>query len=318
METLDDRQRMADAAELYWVRGMKLEEVGRRLSMSRSTVSRQLARARREGIIEFTVHRELSPAAELATRMSNQFSVVPRIALATQPGNADSRLKAVGHEAAHWISGFVHPGTTMTVSWGSTVSRMSTFLTPQPTSNTRVVQLHGSGNIPSLDTRYVSQILERFGSAFSADVEYLPVPAFFDSPQTRRLMWQEKSVQRVLHLRETSDLLVTSVGTPSGDLPGHLYDSGYLRRRDLDELRREKVIGNLGAIFFRTDGSSNNITVNNRSTGLPFEQLRRIPTRLLIAADPAKAAAIHSVLGAGLATHVVLDGATAEAVLALR
>ena len=315
--TVRDRQRMADAAELYWVRGLKLEEVGHELGMSRSTVSRQLARARQEGIIEFRVHREVSSAATLTSQLGERFSVIPRIALAENPHDANSRLAAVGHEAAAWIPGFVHPHTTMTVAWGSTIGRLSTYLRQTPVADTHVVQLHGSGNIPTLDTHYVSQILERFGTAFGAAVEYLPVPAFFDSPQTRRLMWQEKSVHRVLNLRAHSDLLITSVGTPSGDLPGHLYDSGYLRSEDLAELQREHVIGNLGAIFFRKDSSSDGIAVNNRSTGMPFEQLRRIPIRLLVAADPAKAQAIGGLLRAGLATHVVFDTATAAEVLAL-
>lgn len=312
-----ERQRMADAAELYWVRGMKLEDVGSELGMSRSTVSRQLARARQEGIIEFRVHREVSSTATLTSRLGERFSVIPRIAQAEDPLDANTRLDAVGHEAAAWVPGFVHPHTTMTVAWGSTIGRLSTYLRQTPVADTRVVQLHGSGNIPTLDTHYVSQILERFGTAFGASVEYLPVPAFFDSPQTRQLMWQEKSVHRVLSLRAHSDLLITSVGTPSGDLPGHLYDSGYLRSEDLDELHREQVIGNLGAIFFRADGSSDGIAVNKRSTGMPLDQLRRIPIRLLVAADPAKAQAIGGLLRAGLATHVVFDTATAAAVLAL-
>ena len=52
-----ERARLADAAQMYWVEGQKVEAVARALDVSRSTVSRMLARARRERIIEFTVHR---------------------------------------------------------------------------------------------------------------------------------------------------------------------------------------------------------------------------------------------------------------------
>ncbi|MFT8396217.1 sugar-binding domain-containing protein [Propionibacterium sp.] len=109
---------------------------------------------------------------------------------------------------------------------------------------------------------------------------------------------------------------MTSVGTPDGDLPGHLYDSGYLDQDDLTQLRAQHVVGNLGAVFFRQDGSTDGIPLNARTTGLPFDQIRRIHTRMLVAADPAKAPAVRAALASGLVTHVVLDSSTAQAVLA--
>lgn len=55
--TDEERRRVADAAELYYVQGLKVEDVGKRMHLSRSTVSRMLARARQHGVVEFVLHR---------------------------------------------------------------------------------------------------------------------------------------------------------------------------------------------------------------------------------------------------------------------
>lgn len=310
-----ERARLADAAELYWVQGKKVEEVGAQLGVSRSTVSRMLAKARETGIIQFTVHRDENPIDLLRRQVEQRYGVRAIVAPVEQPQRASARMLAVASQAAAWLDAFVRPGVILDVAWGSTVENISLQLRPHPVQDMQVVQLHGSGNVATLGTNYASLILDRIGSAFDARVHYFPVPAFFDSANTRAAMWQEKSIQQVLTLRAEADLLLTSVGTPDGDLPGHLYDSGYLTSADMAQMEREHVVGNLGGIFFRTDASTDKINVNERSTGLPFDELRRIRQRLLVAADPAKAPAIRTVLEAGLMTDVVLDAATARAIV---
>ncbi|RLP08977.1 sugar-binding transcriptional regulator [Propionibacterium australiense] len=310
-----ERARLADAAELYWVQGKKVEDVAAELGVSRSTVSRMLARARQTGVIQFTVHREENPTDQLRRQVEQRYGVRATVAPVDQPEKAGARMLAVAGQAAAWLDAFVRPGVVLAVAWGSTVENISLQLRPHPVPGMQVVQLHGSGNVATLGTNYASLILDRIGSAFDARVHYFPVPAFFDSASTRAAMWQEKSIQQVLSLRAGADLLLTSVGTPDGDLPGHLYDSGYLTSADMAQMEREHVVGNLGGIFFRTDASTDQISVNDRSTGLPFDELRRIRQRLLVAADPAKAPAISTVLDAGLMTDVVLDAATARAIV---
>ena len=166
----------------------------------------------------------------------------------------------------------------------------------------------------STGSQYAGQILERFGRAFAASVHYFPVPAFFDSAATREAMWQERSIERILRMRRNADVLVSSIGTLTSELPGHLYRSGYLTATEIQDLHQQGVVGDLGAIFFRADGSSD-IPVNDRSTGMPTDELRLIRTRLLVVSDPTKAVALRAALDAGFITDLFTDDATARAVL---
>ena len=65
-------------------------------------------------------------------------------------------------------------------------------------------------------------------------------------------------------------------------------------------------------MFFRSDGSSDGIALNERATGPDFEVLRRVPRRLCVVSGVSKLISLRGALAAGLATDVVLDEATAR------
>lgn len=309
------RHLVVRAAELYWVRDMTVEAVGRELAVSRSTVSRLLAQARTEGVVEFVVHPDPDSPRMRAQALDERYRVRTVVADVPSGSSDEVRYQAVGREAAGVLAGLVEPGCTLDVTWGATIEAVSAQLRDRDIADMRVVQMHGSGNVASLGRNYGTGILDRFGAAFGADVTMFPVPAVFDSAATRRLMWEERSIRRVLDLRAGADVLVSSVGVPDEVSPSRLYQSGYLTASDQDELRRERTIGNIASIFFRADGSTDGISVNERSTGMPLEELRQIPSRLFVIADPRKATALHTALEQGIVTHLVTDPQTAVRLL---
>ena len=313
----EDRARHAEAAQRYWADSQKVETIGREMGISRSTVSRMLARARQERIIEFIVHRDEDSAGALRQDVQLRYGVQASVPPVEDGASQAMRRLAVGDDAASWLLALVRPGCAITVSWGRTVEAMSARLRRRPVEGVRVVQLHGSGNVTDIGENYAGEVLGRFGAAFGARVQLLPVPAVFDTPQAREVMWRESSVYSVLAMRNSADVLVASIGTSAGPVHSRLYDSGYIGAEDLEDLDREEVVGNIGSTFFRADGSEEGIELNRRTTGMSLEQVRAVPQRLLLVAEPRKARALDAALRAGLATHVVLDPLTAKALLAL-
>lgn len=314
-EANDSRSRVADVAELYWVKGLKVEAVGRELGISRSTVSRLLARAREEHVIEFRVHREINSAGALRQALSVKYGIDIAIPQVGENADEQGRRYAVGKEAAVWLNALLRPHMVIAVSWGRTVEAMSSQLRRQHLEGIDIVQMHGSGNVSTLGKNYAGQILERFGNAFDGEVHLLPVPAVFDSAETLTAMRREASVKSVLELRAGADLLISSVGTPNGNNPGRLYASGYFSQQDIKDLAQNDTIGNIASVFFRSDGSTDGIPVNDRSTGMSFDELRAVKSRLFVVDDPLKTEATHALLRAGLITHLVVDPMTARALL---
>jgi len=116
-------------------------------------------------------------------------------------------------------------------------------------------------------------------------------------------------------MRRNADVALFSVGALDGETPGHLYRAGYLDAVDLQEQRSQGVVGDIGSVFLRADGSTDRIALNDRSTGMPMAELRGVKTRILVASGNTKVTAIMAALHAGAATDLVLDDVTAQALL---
>ena len=75
------------------------------------------------------------------------------------------------------------------------MSAIARHLPPKRLYNSQIVQMNGAANEITSGIAYSGAILERFGQSFGADVQQFPVPALFDDPLTKQLMWRERSVR---------------------------------------------------------------------------------------------------------------------------
>jgi deoxyribonucleoside regulator len=109
------------------------------------------------------------------------------------------------------------------------------------------------------------------------------------------------------------DLVVFSTGAAGSRVPSHVYAGGYLEPQELAALDREGVVGDVATVFFRTDGSSDGIPLNERATGPHFDVLRQVRKRLCIVSGASKVLSVRGALAAGLVTDLVVDEAVARA-----
>ena len=316
METEADRGQDAHtAAHLYYVQHQTMEAIARELHTSRSTVSRLLSHARETGIVDIRVRSPRAASRRIEAEIQERFRLTAHVAPVPQVVSEADRLERVAATAAGLLGDFVDSNQIIGVAWGSTMAAMSRHLVPRPTQNTVVVQLNGSGNTQTSGLLYASEILQGFAAAFDARVEQFPVPAFFDHAQTRSAVWRERSTRRLLDLQRSMNLVVFSVGAADAGVPSHVYSGGYLDAADLAALRRDGVAGDVATVFYRADGSSTGIVMNERSTGPTFATLRRTPRRLCVVAGEAKVAALRGAIAADLVTDLVVDEPTAHALL---
>jgi DNA-binding transcriptional regulator LsrR (DeoR family) len=221
-------------------------------------------------------------------------------------------LDRVSMQAARTITPLVDSNAVIGVAWGSTLSAVSRHLTRKTTHGTTIVQLNGAGTTQTTGITYASEIIRRFGSAYGAKVEQFPVPAFFDHAETKRLMWEERSVRRILDLQERMTIAIFGVGSMNADVPSHVYAGGYLDSTDLDELEASGVAGDVATVFFRDDGSDTGIVLNDRSSGPSLDSLRRVRRRICVVSGAKKIKGLRGALAAGLATDLILDEGTAR------
>lgn len=301
------------AATAHYLHGETMEAIGARLGVSRSTVSRLLKQARETGLVEIRIRSPFDGTRVLADALRSRHGIAVHAAPVREDASEVERLDIVSATAADVLGARVGSHMTVGLAWGSTIAAVSRQLSPKPTTSTRFVQLNGSGNTRTTGLGYASEILRRFGRAFSAQVQQFPVPAFFDDPATKTALWRERSMRRILDAQAAMDTVVFSVGASGSSVPSHVYAGGYLEAADLAELERERVVGDVATVFYRADGSSADIGLNARASGPALADLARVPRRICIVSGEGKLASVRGALAAGLVTDLVIDEPSARA-----
>lgn len=303
------------AAHLYFVKQLTMDAIARELKTSRSTVSRLISYAKDAGLVEIKLHPPADLYARLEKDIFTRYRVTAHVVPVTKGTSDIDRMDAVATKAGQILTNYFDSNMRLGVAWGSTIGAISRRLVAKRTIDSEIVQMNGAGNSHTAGVDYASEQLSRFGEAYGAVMQQFPVPTFFDNPDTKRMMWAERSTQRLLGLQARLDIAIFSVGAPFAEVPSHVYSGGYLAPADYENLQREGVVGDVATIFYRADGSSAGIEINNRASGPDLASIRRTPRRICVVSGMNKREALRGALAAGLPTNLVVDEDLAHALV---
>ncbi|MHA7145364.1 sugar-binding transcriptional regulator [Arthrobacter sp. TmT3-37] len=310
-----DETTLYRVAELYYIQGATMEAVADRLSVSRSTVSRMLQTARDRGIVRISLSTPMNTRSELAQTLSDTFGVTAHVAGTSASASDARRLEAAARYAAVLVSDRFGNGMTLAVAWGITTSAVASYLQPKRTQDTTVVQMNGAVSARAPQMGHSPELLAEMAAAFGSSLIPFPTPAFFDNEQTRRLMWAESSVRRVLSVRNSADLALFSVGAFQGSTRSEVYSGGYLTEDAFKQFAAHRVVGDVCTVFLREDGTYADIDLNRRASGPTPMELRQIPSRLCVVAGDQKVPGLVGALRAGVVTDLVIDEITARTLM---
>lgn len=308
---MDREETVLAASSMYYLQDMKMEKIASRLHMSRSSVSRLLKRARDTGLVEITLRPTPTLAPAVGLRIAERFSVETHVIPVSDTADEAERLEQVARATGRMVSGWFDSDMVLGVAWGTTLAAISEHLNRKPTRGSAIVQLNGAANTRTSGVDYAGNLISRFADAFDARVHHFPVPAFFDYAETRRAMWRERSIARVLDMQRRADIALFSVGALGGDVPSHVYSAGYLERADIDTLELEGVVGDVCTVFLRADGTYRDLSLNERATGPTPDELLSVPRRVCAVAGDSKVVPLLAALRSGVVTHLVVDEQTA-------
>ena len=304
------------AAHLYYRQNFTMEAIAAELGVSRSSVSRLLTYARDTGLVEIRIHSPQEARSRVEQRFADRFGVTAHVVPVPEKYSEQEQLERTAQAAAHIISASVTPRSIVGLAWGSTMSAVTKHLPSTAKHGVQLVQMNGAANVYSTGVQYTTELLGGFAERLSAEIFQLPVPAIFDDPATREALWRERSVARVLDMQAAANLFVFGLGSRIGDPRSHIYSGGYLGADDLGQLAAEGVVGDCASRFYRLDGSTSGIAINDRSSGPSFDLVRRAPQRICVVSGTTKRDSLRGALAAGLITDLVVDESLARLVLA--
>ncbi|NMA78461.1 MAG: transcriptional regulator [Actinomycetales bacterium] len=308
LETSMDMHLLHRAASAYYVDGLRQAEIADRLGVSRPSISKLLAEARRIGMVRFEVlDVPTVDLEELAARLRGLLGIDSvRIA----PGDQVQRgYRGIGGLLGEELSGLgIRPGEAVLLASGETVSSVASMGGMPPLPGALIVPTGGGQQEPD-PAFQTNEIVRQFADRTGAEPRFLFAPA-----QTSPTLWAslqaDPGFRSVVDLWDGARAAVLGIGGP--------YDS----RASLTSVvpRHEPALqgaaGDICLHFFDGEGSTRTFPGSEFLVRLPLEMLRAIPTTIALAAGGEKVPSIRAGAKAGLFTSLITDVPTAEAVLA--
>jgi len=303
-------------AKMYYYQGLTTEQIAEELQISRPTISRLLSFAREKGLVEITIHDPDEYLNPLEQEIKERFGL-PHVHIVPVPevNGEQVWLQRVAYFAAQYLNSLFEDNQILGLAWGTTLSTISRYLIPKALQGSDIVQLNGSGNTTTSNNTYASEIMMRFADNYSARAHLFPVPTFFDYEETKKAMWKERSIQRILKMQQRADILLYSLGAVDSGMPSHVYSDGYLEERDFTNLKKRNVVADLATVFFSEDGSYKGIPLNARSSGPDLVLYRKVPHAICVVSGRPKVPALHCALAGRYMNDLIVDEPTARLLL---
>ena len=313
IDETDKRALSVKVAQLYYQNDWRQSRIAAELNLSRPTVSRLLQYARESGIVQIKISNPLVSTQQLAAELKDYYHLDQVIVVPSEMTASGELLELVGAAAAEYIETIVKDDDTIGLAWGKTIHAIAQHLSPEDVHGVTVVQLKGSV-ANTKQKNYAFESVNAFASAFHTLPQYLPLPVIFDHQETKELVEQDTHIKYIMDLGRQADIAVFTVGTVRDS--ALLFHLGYFSQAEQEYLQQHAV-GDVFSRFIDQNGSIVAPQINQRTIGIDLEQLKKIPQRVMVIANPAKTQAAAGALKAGYANVLVIDQGSAAGLLSL-
>ncbi len=307
-----DRQTLVKVASLYYLDGRSQEDIARTLQTSRSNVSRMLAAAKAQGLVQIRVLDLGARDGDLEDALRMRLGLDPVRVAAFSPGAA--LVEQVGALAAEWLDEALEDGRRLGVSWGATLKAMTAALATDRPRGVDVVPL--VGGLSSTASLVSGQELVRaLATAVGGTYHYLHAPALLRSAAARDALVTEPAIAAALERARSVDLAVVGVGAAGLGSSATVLEQLALGPEERERFAASGAVGDVCCRFFDARGQAVRGAVHDQVLAVDLDDLRRVPTVVGVAAGPEKAAGVLAAVRGGVVDGLVVDARLAQGVL---
>lgn len=309
-----ERDLLVRAARLYFEDGKSQNEVALELATSRSNVSRMLAAAREQGIVEIRINDPSGRDAGLENQLKQTFDLAHAVVAGV--GRNERAIDRVGEMGARWFAEQLRDGITIALSWGATVQRLVWSVNVDHPYQVDITQLVG-GLSPVSSGVTGQEVVRELADRLGATYRYLHAPAVLTSKTTRDALMQELTVREALDAASKAEIALVGIGNATSGSSGQILSALGLTEKQKQQFQARGPVGDIAARFYDINGIEIEGPVQERVLAMSLDDVRRIPLAVGVAAGRDKARAILAAFRGRLIDGIVTDVQTARAVLAL-
>ena len=280
------------AAQMYYYQDLPMKLIAAELEVSASTVSRLLNWARMNGLVEVRINDLHGRAGSVEEQIKLRYNVLA-VTVVPVPETSGQLVwqDRVARVAASYLNQVMKSKMRLGLAWGKMVNQMAGYLIPKPTVNAQVVQLNGGDQLPESGQVSAVELTARVAANYEASAHLLYVPAWFDSAETKKALWQESSIDKILQLQKTIDIALFGIDMVSSEE------------------------GSIAGVFIRPNSTPDQIEQNSRSSGPDLSVLQNASRSICVASGFETLTTLQAALENRYLTDLIIDEPLARRLL---
>jgi DNA-binding transcriptional regulator LsrR (DeoR family) len=308
-----DVQLVVKVAQMYYLDGLKQEDIAKQIGISRSLISMILTEAKERGIVEITVRDPFLNDDALSRRLAARYPKTSFTVIPTSSRDPAARRKLVAQRAAEVLSRALEGDEVVGLAWGRTCHELvHAFRGTGEKRGLRVVPLIG-GSQQTAAYFQINEMVRLLAERAGGTPYFVHAPALVGNRAERDLHLRSSSLQAIQTMWRRMDVVVTGIGALGGEHPDR---ESYTGEHEAEEdLAEKQAVGDICARYFDRRGRFVQDDYYDRVVGVPVEGLKAARTSVCMASGVEKGAAILGALRTGVVKQLVMDELTARAAL---
>lgn len=303
----EERALMAQVARMYYLDDVSRVDIADWVGISRFRVARLLQRAKETGLVTIAINDPGVADPDLAIRIQQGLGIDECVVVRSGGSPTDIRQQ-VGLAAAKVLGDSLRKDDVLGIAWGRTLTETSNHLKALP--KITVVQLAGSlsGDLSSSPIEIARQVSQRSGGA----VYPIFSPLIMTQAATAKALRAQPDISSAMALFDSVTTALLAVGSWSSGQSQMLDVMGL---EETTAMRSKGAVGDIAGIIINERGGVVDPSFQERCIAIGYEQLRKIPQKIAVAAGSGKAGATIAAARGGLITGLVVDSDLANAIL---
>lgn len=297
----------------YYVNEMTQAEIAGVMNVTRLRVNQAIQRAKSMGIVKVSIESPFAMRIETQEKLSAALGIERAIVSPADTSEYDYH-RSVGAALAALLAERLRVADwrSFGVSWGLTLDSAIRKMPRQSHPNLEVVSILGGTAQGSTFNSF--GIASGFADALGAHYSILTAPIYLSEGIDRDLFLSQYALSEHFKKFENLDAVLLTCSNVSHK--SFLVSHGLPKEMSPESLTEAGAIGDVLGQFLDKDGNSVSRGVDERTIGMPLDQVKDVPEKIMAAAGPHKVDIIRAACLRGLVDTLVTDDVTAELLLA--
>ncbi|WP_256761739.1 sugar-binding transcriptional regulator [Cohnella sp. WQ 127256] len=308
----EKKRLLVKVSSLYYMDGLNQQEISERLGISRPQISRMLAVAKSEGIVQISIRNPYSEEQVYERAIAETFGIHDVIVVHVP--NADRRIidQQVARAASALLESAIKDRDVVGIMAGRTIASVGREMHSIGRKNVQFVPMIGGFGSDG-EAWHANSNARVFAEQFKSRHLLLNAPAVVASSQARDTFLNESEISQVLEAAKRVSLALIGIGQVTDQAA--IVQSGYFTHQEMVDVSEKGAVANVCTSFLDAAGERISYDAESRMIGLSIDDIRAIPNVIAIASGGEKIEAIVSALRGKCMDVLVTDLETAQQLL---